>query len=109
MKDIMGAGGNVYKGERTVRKGGFLIFDGSRFQSDDLLSYVGERVIVHNNGASCFSAGPIIVYWNYAGTLHEICTIKQSEYLNSLDKTNQQSIEEFIDKQKGALDELEAE
>jgi hypothetical protein len=83
MRDIMGAGGNVYRGMRTVRKGGFLKFDGSTFQSDDLLPYVGDRVYVYNNGKSCFSAGPIIVSHDFYYNKSEICTINESEYLKS--------------------------
>ena len=69
--DIMGTGGNIYIGERTIRKGGFIHFDSCIYQDDALIPLVGNRVMVHFEGESPFATGPIDIKDRYG----RICTI----------------------------------
>jgi hypothetical protein len=61
-RQVYGAGGNLYQAWRTVKKGGVIEFDGSRFQSEELLPFVGCRVWVQFDGDGAFANGPIKVY-----------------------------------------------
>lgn len=54
--DIRGAGGNLYSGWRTIRKGGIIRFDGAEFQSDQLTGHAGAR-------AHCTIAGDFDIWY----------------------------------------------
>lgn len=62
MKDIKGAGGNIYKAERTVLPDGIIKFDHIKYRCKCLLPLVGERVFIRFDGNSPFASYPISVY-----------------------------------------------
>lgn len=72
-------------GVRTVRKGGMFLWDGSYYQDDALLQYVGERIEVHTDYPCEFSSGPIIIKEDMGIYARVICTIAAPMTLKELE------------------------
>ena len=72
--DIYSVVGNMCWGERKVKKGGMIKFDGSIYQHEDLKNCTGEKVSVQFVGSNCWATGPIIITDNSG---KHICTINK--------------------------------
>jgi len=52
MTDVRSSQGNLYSGDRLVRKGGVVKFENIKFQSDSLMEYIGKVVKVIATGSA---------------------------------------------------------
>lgn len=67
MADKRSSQGNLYSGERLVRKGGIVRFENIKFQHNDLIEYVGKVVNIIMTGSpfkiyhiTCFMGNKIV-------------------------------------------------
>lgn len=77
MKEKYGIDGNLAEAVRTVSKSGSIRFDGSKFQSDFLKNYAGEKVQVLFTGCNAYEIGPVMV--RELHTFRYICMINSAE------------------------------